>query len=145
MNDVTSTTIEKTIFIDAEPGVVWQFLTDKDKLGTWYHPAEQNLALNQPYRLYKKDGDGKPLIWGEVREMRAPERLVTTFCIEPFGESETLLTWTLHPVADGTRLTLVHEGIADASGDAVMQLLLALDAGWDEHFADLRRFARQNV
>jgi uncharacterized protein YndB with AHSA1/START domain len=77
--------------------------------------------------------------------MHEPQRLVTTFCIEPFGESETLLTWTLQPVANGTRLTLVHEGIADASGDAVMQMLMALDAGWDEHFADLRRFARQNV
>jgi uncharacterized protein YndB with AHSA1/START domain len=44
MTGTESTSIEKTIFIDAEPGIVWEFLTDKDKLGTWYHPAEQNLA-----------------------------------------------------------------------------------------------------
>jgi len=138
---MTELTIHKCIFIGAPKETVWQYLTDKDKLATWFHPAEQNLQQGEGYQLMKA-GEGnavKAIIWGRVLEMVENEKLVTTFVIEPFGGIETTVHWQLESVSCGTRLTLIHEGVEAAAGAAATALLLALDAGWDEHFADLRK------
>lgn len=138
-----ATTILKTVFFEASPETVWAFLTDKDKLGAWYHPAEADLAEGEDYHLYRIVDDGARVrqVWGRVIEMAAPDRLVTTFCIAPFDGRETTVTWMLEAVAGGTRLSLRHEGIMEAAGAAVLPLLMALDRGWDEHLGDLRTAA----
>ncbi len=135
-----TTTITKSVFFNASRETVWSYLTDKDKLGEWYHPAVANLTAGSPYKLYEKgsDPEGPAMIWGDVKDMQSPSKLVTTFCIPPFGDVETIVTWTLEEAAGGTRLTVTHEGVAEAMGDAAMGLLQALDKGWDEHFQQLR-------
>lgn len=137
---MSATTITKSIFFNAPRESVWAFLTDKDKLGEWYHPAEANLVAGQEYCLYRIDENDKkiPQITGRVLEMTAPSKLVTTFVIGPFNGDETTVTWELEEAAGGTRLLLTHEGIAEATGEAAMHLLTALDSGWDKHLADLR-------
>jgi len=70
--------------------------------------------------------------------MKPPSKLVTTFVIDPFQGNETTVTWELHKAAGGTRLSLSHEGIAEATGEAALHLLTALDNGWDKHLDDLR-------
>ena len=42
---MTETTITKTIYIAASRETVWAYLTDKDKLGEWFHPAGDDLAV----------------------------------------------------------------------------------------------------
>lgn len=135
-----ATTITKSAFFDASRDTVWSFLTDKDKLGEWYHPAEANLAAGEDYSLYRIDENDQKVaqITGRVLEMNAPSKLVTTFVIGPFQGNETTVTWILDEAAGGTRLSLTHEGIAEATGEAAMQLLMALDNGWDKHLSDLR-------
>ena len=140
---MNSGTIIKTVFFNAPRETVWSFLTDKDKLGEWYHPAEQDLAEGEDYALSRVDENDRKIrqIWGEVLEMDFPFKLVTTFCVDPFGGNETTVTWVLEEAAGGTRLHLTHEGIVEATGDAAMHLLKALDAGWDEHLGELRKKA----
>lgn len=135
-----ATTISKTVFFNASRETVWSFLTDKDRLGEWYHPAENNLEAGKDYALYKLADDGAKVrqIRGRVIELDPPFKLVTTFVIAPFGDNETTVTWILEEAAGGTRLSLTHEGIAEATGPAAIQLLMALDRGWDEHLGDLR-------
>lgn len=135
-----ATIITKTAFFNASRETVWSFLTDKDKIGTWLHLSDADLAIGEKYSLYRIDEHGSkvPVIYGEVLEMDAPNRLVTTFCIGPFGETTTTVTWVLEEAAGGTRLHLTHEGVASAAGQATGRILLSLDAGWDEHFARLR-------
>ncbi len=137
---MTTTTISKTIFVNAARETVWSFLTDKDKLGEWYHPAEADLAENADYVLFARNDDGtkKRQVWGRVVEMDQPSRLVTTFIIEPFNGAETIVTWALENAAGGTRLSLTHEGIAEAADKSAIQFLTALDAGWDNHLGRLR-------
>jgi len=138
---MSTTTINKTIFLAASRETVWQFLTDKDKLGQWFHPAAQNLIEGQPYELLSdlNDADSK-ICWGEVLTAKQPSELIYTFTVKPLGGNMTTVKWTLEEAAGGTRVTLVHEGISEAAGDAVLGLLTALDKGWDEHFMKLRSF-----
>ena len=135
---MSTSAIVKTIFLAAPPQAVWDYLTDKDKLGTWYHPAKDTLAPDADYTLIKK-GESAAVIWGKVLAFDPPRKLVTTFCIPPFGEKETTVTWDLNAVTGGTRLTVTHEGVAEAAGDAAFPMLSALDVGWDEHLGDLRK------
>ena len=41
---MSTSTINKSIFLAASREVVWDYLTDKDKLGEWFHPAAANLT-----------------------------------------------------------------------------------------------------
>lgn len=135
----SATTITKTVFLAAPRTTVWTFLTDKDRLGTWFYPATADLALGQDYVLMQTPADGKPVrqCWGRVLELEPPSTLKYTFTIKPLNGVMTTVSWRLEEVLGGTQLTLVHEGIGEM-GDAALGLLTALDAGWDRHLGNLR-------
>jgi uncharacterized protein YndB with AHSA1/START domain len=137
---MSDTTITKTIFLNADAETVWAFLTDKDKLAEWFHPADSDLEQGSDYALIGQADDGTSVkkCWGSVVESKRPEKLVYTFTIEPFGGAMTTVTWRLVEASGSTRLTLEHEGISEAAGDAALPLLMALDAGWDAHLGRLR-------
>jgi len=137
---MSDTTITKTIFLNADAGTVWAYLTNKDKLAEWFHAAESDLSQGSDYALMGQADDGSTVrkCWGTVLELKRPERLVYTFTIDPLGGTMTTVTWLLEEAYGGTRLTLRHEGIGAAAGDAALPLLMALDAGWDAHLGRLR-------
>lgn len=137
---MSDSTIVKTIFLKADAETVWGFLTDKDKLGEWFHHADSDLAEGSDYVLKDRADDGSELrkCWGTVIESKRAEKLTYTFTIEPLGGAMTTVTWLLQEVYGGTRLTLHHEGIGAAAGDTALPLIMALDAGWDTHLARLR-------
>ena len=132
---MTQTIIRKTIFLKAEPAQVWLYLTDPDKLGLWFHQPKVPLAQGQPLEMHGTES-GDLLIWGEVREARAPEYLEYTFTVKPMGDAVSLVKWTLRPVPGGTELSLEHSGLPQ--GEAAFGLTLALDKGWDDHIARMR-------
>jgi len=136
---MSETTISKSIFLAAPRETVWAYLTDKDKLGEWFHPADANLEEGKPYALLEDASDSSSKIcWGEVLSARKPAFLSYTFTIKPLGGAMTTVDWTLEEAAGGTRVTLEHKGVGEAAGEAALGLLMALDKGWDEHFAKLR-------
>lgn len=136
---MNSTTINKSLFLNAPRETVWAYLTDKGKLGDWFHAADADLTEGKPYALLgdASDGDSK-LCWGDVLSAKKPSLLSYTFTIKPMGGAITNVNWTLEDAAGGTRISLTHEGIGEAGGDAALGLLMALDAGWDKHFTKLR-------
>jgi len=135
--------IEKSVFLKAPRQRVWEFLTDKDCLGRWFHPADRTLDTAGPYAFMKSvDEPDTKLCWGEVVEAVAPQRLVYTFTHKWLSEHPTRVTWTLETVASGTLLKLVHDGFEAAPVD-VFEALCDHDAGWDEHFVKLRERAAE--
>lgn len=137
---MTATTISKSIFISASRETVWEYLTDKNKLGQWFHPAAANLTEGEPFVLLKEaENLEEKVCWGDVLSAIKPSSLSYTFTIGgPMGDGMSTVTWTLEETMGGTKVTLVHEGVAEAAGDAAMGLIMALDKGWDEHFNKLR-------
>lgn len=132
--------MRKSVFVAAPPATVWRFLIDADKLSKWYNLVDNDLKLGEEYRLYKLDeaGEKATLVTGRVLEMDEPHKLVTTFIVGPFEGRETTVTWHLEDEANGTRLTLEHEGIEAAAGDAAVPLLEALSKGWDGHLGQMQ-------
>ncbi|MEP0233342.1 SRPBCC domain-containing protein [Roseibium sp.] len=134
---MTGTTIVKTVFFAAPPETVWAFLTQKSKLEKWFHPASSDLVQGEDYALLDRD-NGEKLCWGTVLEMDPVSRLVWSFTVKPLNGAMTKVIWELEETAGGTRLSLSHEGVEVAAGEAALSLLTALDRGWDEHFGKLR-------
>lgn len=136
------TTIQKSIFIKASRETVWSYITEASKLGEWFHPASADLELDKPYALLGNANDPESKIaWGEVLTFDKHTKLVYTFSLKPMGDGVTTVSWLLEEAAGGTRLTIVHEGIEDATKDSDFGFLFALDAGWDKHFEKLRSVA----
>ena len=139
---MSATTITKTVFLNAPRDVVWAFLTEKDKLARWFHPAQDDLKEGEDFTLLDQHGEMQKICWGKVLEMRPHESLVYTFTVKPLNGAMTTVRWSLENAAGGTRLSLTHEGIEEAAGQAAFQMLSALDAGWDAHFGRLREEAK---
>ena len=137
---MSSAIITKTIFLAASPDVVWPYLTSSEKLAKWFHPAEADLKLGEDYALMNQaeDGSREKICWGTVLEMDPPSILVYSFAIGPLSLGTTTVSWQLEAVHGGTMLSLKHEGIGEAAGEAALNILMALDNGWDKHFAGLR-------
>lgn len=133
-----TTSIVKTAFFAADKETVWDFLTDKDKLGEWFYQGDKNLTDGAPFTLYGKDDDGnkKKMVWGEVKKWNPFSELVHSFYIAPLEGSNSELKWTLEDVGNGTKLTLEHSGMS-VEGEA-FNLIMHLDTGWDKHLGALR-------
>lgn len=94
---------------------VWEEIT---RLGSvndilFHTILESDLTPEAKLRYWSPD---KKNIWivGTVKEITPPSRFVHTYRFTDItDESETLVTWELSEVADGTRVTLTHTGFSD--------------------------------
>ncbi|HCP81650.1 MAG TPA: SRPBCC domain-containing protein [Octadecabacter sp.] len=129
-------TLNKTIYLKASKADVWAFLTDPEKLAMWFHKPKVALAQGDAYAMYGTTS-GDKLMWGDVVVANPYDYLEYTFTIAPMGDATSTVKWTLEDVAGGTRLSLVHEGLP--ASEEAFGLTLALDKGWEGHFADLRK------
>lgn len=97
-------TIEVDEFLPHPPAVVWNALTDSQRLEQWLGP---NTLIAQVGHEFTFDM-GR---WGTthcvVLEVREPELLRYTW---RNGVLDTEVVWRLHPEGHGTRLLLEHRG-----------------------------------
>ena len=136
---MTNDTITKTVFFTAKRDVVWSFLTDKDKLATWFHGPGADLADGEDYTVVKavEDGTMQKIMWGTVLVFEPVSLLKYTFFIAPSKDITSTVTWTLKEIEGGTKLTMHHEGLG-ALEEGALELLTHLDIGWDRHLGQLR-------
>ena len=129
------TTIRKSIYLKSGKPDVWAFLTQADKVKTWFHRYDTDLAQGRDYRIFGQDS-GKELGHGTVLRADPHDLLEYTFSIGPMQGASSTVKWTLQDVPGGTRLTLEHSGLGDSA--EAFGLVLALDKGWDDHLTRLR-------
>lgn len=132
---MTNTVIEKSIFLRATPDEVWAFLTEPEKLKTWFHAPKAPLTAGGAFEMFGTTS-GEKLIWGKVLTAQPPDLLEYTFTVGPMGDAVSTVRWTLLAVPGGTQLKLHHAGLPQ--GEAAFGLMLALDDGWDKHLGQMR-------
>lgn len=121
MNDMTTTT-PQTILVDYDfphpPEKVWRVLTESDLIGRWLMPNDFVAKVGHrftfrtdPMPNYNFDG----IIRCEVLEVDPPRRLRYSW---RGGNLDTVVTWTLTPVATGTLLKLEHAGFGPGNAHA---------------------------
>lgn len=96
------------------PAAVWRALVDPERIARWLMPNDFRLEIGHRFTFR-----GRPIpavrfegvVHCEVLDFE-PERLLRYSWCDPGHENglDSIVTWRLDPVGDGTRLTLEHEG-----------------------------------
>lgn len=108
---------------------VWRALTDRDALAMWLMPNdfEPRVGHRFTFRVGPQEG-WSGVVECEVVALDAPSRVAYTWR-SGADLPQTLVTFTLTPLPDGTRLRLVHSGFA-AGGERGFTLRDLLSSGW---------------
>ncbi len=109
--------IQLEIETSASADEAWAALTEPDRVAEWFTDASPLGDVGTAYRLDFGDGS---IVEGVVTELEPGRRFAHTWWwadAEP-GQ-RTVVTWSVEPLADGgARVTLVHDGWAEAGLDA---------------------------
>lgn len=114
--------IEQTYTIAATPAKVWRALTDPKVIEEWSGAdAEFVPEVGTEYALW----DGS--ICGEIVEVVPRKKLVQTWQPDNWTIEDSVVTFTLTPVAEGTRVDLLHENVEDFDFEGTTE-------GWDAYY-----------
>lgn len=107
------------------PERIWRALTDPKALAEWLMENDFEPRVGHHFRFRAQPQPGwDGIVHCEVLEVDPPRRLRYTWA---GGGNETVVTLTLAPVAEGTRLRLEHSGFQGLKG-TLTKFILA--RGW---------------
>jgi len=98
-----------TIDLRHAPEKVWRALTDPVLLAQWLLPVvDLTLKPGAPFRYQGQPHPGwDGIVNCRILAIDAPRMLSYAWVV---GEMDTVVTFTIEPIASGTRLVLVHSG-----------------------------------
>ncbi|GAA1860797.1 TIGR03086 family metal-binding protein [Paeniglutamicibacter psychrophenolicus] len=133
--------IEKSVFLPIDPEAAFELVTRPERLRRWQTvAARMDLRAGGEYRWTITPGHSAA---GTIKEVEPGKRLVFDWGWEGSESATSTVTITLEPVDGGTRLTLLHEGLApeEVAGhtegwnhflDRLVRLATEGDAGADD-------------
>jgi uncharacterized protein YndB with AHSA1/START domain len=134
-NDLEPLIKQVTVSLDAARA----FRLFTDGVAGWWplvsHSVEGEHAATcrfEPYvggRFYETARAGTEHTWGTILAWEPPHRIVLTWHPGRDGSTAQEVEVTFHPVADGTRVRLVHRGWQALEADAP-RVRANYDAGW---------------
>jgi uncharacterized protein YndB with AHSA1/START domain len=130
--------IERTLELAHPPEKVWAAITTAEGLGTWFgNKATIDLRPGGSAQLTWDDGGT-----ANLRVERVEEPTVFAFTWHIYGLPEddprrTYVEFTLEPVGEVTRLTVVESGFAQLSDDAYRAAFDGNTDGWARELGEL--------
>jgi uncharacterized protein YndB with AHSA1/START domain len=137
--------IRREITFQSNRERVWSAITNPARLEQWFGTRAEfkRLAVGEPIIF----GWESEVYQGVIAEVDPPRQFayrwdsLTANIDAPFNESlSTLVTFTLHEVADGTRLTLVESGFAALPDPSRSKAFQDNDSGWNAELEDLQAY-----
>jgi uncharacterized protein YndB with AHSA1/START domain len=105
---------------------VWSALTDPRAIAEWLMPNDFQPRLGHRFQFRVANAKGwSGVVDCEMTELDAPRRLSYTWKSDKI---DTRVTWTLEPLASGTRLVLEHDGFRGVGGYILRKFILG--PGW---------------
>ncbi|MFG2907808.1 MULTISPECIES: SRPBCC domain-containing protein [unclassified Kitasatospora] len=124
-------------YLRATPERVWHALTNADESGLyWGHRNVSTWLLGAPWEHQRTDGSGIADVTGTVEAVDRPHRLVTTWAgpQEDRAGWPSRVTFEIQGWQDLTRLTVIHENLADEAARA------DAEQGWSAVLANLKTY-----
>lgn len=116
------------------PEKVWRAISEKELVAKWLMPSDMEPVAGREFQFRTKPAHGwNGIVDCRVLEADPPRRLSYSWKSENL---DTVVTWTLTPVAGGTKLTLEHRGFTGIKG---LLLSFALGSGWKKHLTKTMR------
>ncbi|MDQ2584898.1 SRPBCC domain-containing protein [Saccharothrix yanglingensis] len=130
--------IERSIEVAHPPAKVWDALTTAEGLGSWFgDDAAVDLRPGGAVRLGWTNGDSVEL---RVEHVEEPSVFAFTWRVHGLPEDDprrTYVEFTLEPVDDGTRVTVVETGFGQLPEDAHRTAHDGNTQGWEEKLGEL--------
>jgi len=105
---------------------VWRAITDRKAIEQWLMPSDFEPRVGHKFQFTAKPQPGwDGHTYCEVLECEPPRRLAYTW---KGGPIDTVLTFDLKPVPEGTRLQLAHTGF---TGEQAVMVAEILSKGWN--------------
>jgi uncharacterized protein YndB with AHSA1/START domain len=115
-NEKTQTIIQQYELAHA-PSKVWRALTEPALLEKWLMQTDMQPTMGHAFTFRMEPSqwwDG--IVHCEMLEIDPPRRLSYTWRSGPENTPlDTIVTWTLQPTDNGTRLTLEHSGFVPSN------------------------------
>lgn len=127
--------IERELRIEAEPGTVFDFFVDPEKMCRWMGTRAE--LDPRPGGGFRVDIDGSHVAVGEYLEVSRPDRVVYTWGWEggePIAPGGSTVEVDLTPDGDGTLVRFVHRGLDEQTGPMHAE-------GWDHYLPRLEAVA----
>lgn len=108
---------------------VWAALTDPQELGSWYmRPEGFKAVVGTRFQLHSKpNAFYNGIAYCEVLSVEAPTRIRWSQSDKESGPPTFTLTWTLTAEGDGTRLSLLQDGLSGLRGQMIK---VFMSKGW---------------
>jgi uncharacterized protein YndB with AHSA1/START domain len=130
--------IERSINVAHPPTTVWQALTTAEGLGTWFgQKATVDLRVGG---LAQLTFDGHDTVDLRIERLEPPHVFGYTWGISGLPADDprrTYVEFTLEPVGDGTRLTVVESGFAQVPDDVYSGAYGGNVEGWQHELDEL--------
>jgi uncharacterized protein YndB with AHSA1/START domain len=124
-------------------GIVWQALTSAELIGRWLMPNDFAPEVGRRFTFRTRPmGDWDGVVHCEVLELVPQRKLVYSWKggsrdNATYGSVlDTVVTWTLTPVAGGTHLRMVHAGFRSPDNDFAFD---AMSPGWSRILQSIPR------
>lgn len=128
----------QTVVIAASVEEVWSEVTKLGQVNRALMDSVFDTTLEPGAPVLYRTEDGKRVfIVGRIIEVEAPRRLVMRWQLTMRKDPPSLVTWTLDPEADGTRVTVTHNDFAEGTK------LTGYDKTWAAMLANLKRVVEQ--
>jgi uncharacterized protein YndB with AHSA1/START domain len=150
---VTSNQIERETVIAAPVERVWELLTQPEHLGRWFGDAGAEIDL-RPGGALILNWEDYGTVRGRVVDVEPQRRFSYRWAVlrdpdgtEPVDGNSTLVEFTLHAEADGTRLRVVETGFDSLDVERAKQDERLEDnrKGWARELDELRDYAERVV
>ena len=108
------------------PEQVWKALTDPQALAGWLMPNTFEPRLGHKFQFHSRSAAFTGVIECEVLDINPPKYLAYSW---RGGNQNTVVSFTLQPTAEGTRVVLEHKGFVFTEGTMAQNLL---SSGWEK-------------
>lgn len=100
----------------ADAGAAWRYVSEPELIERWFAATSPAEGVGAPYRIDFGDGT---VVAGVVRALEPGRHLAYSWAWEGAEPpQETLVGWTVEALpGGGSRVTLVHDGWAEAGAD----------------------------
>ncbi|MEU8221308.1 SRPBCC domain-containing protein [Kribbella sp. NPDC048915] len=117
-------TVEREVYVDARPEVIWTAVTQPETFARWYAFGGAELDLRPGGRVVLRwDEHGE--FRGFVEKLEPGRRFAYRYAVDPGVDptpaNSNLVEFTLTPEGEGTRLLVVESGFENADDEDVAQ------------------------
>lgn len=117
---------------------VWNAITNPEALAKWFVPGKFEAVEGSEYSLANESAKVK----GKILKVTKPVLLIYTW-IAGDTEVETVVQWKLEKTDDGTKLTIIHEGMEKLE-KSYPSLIEKFGQGWTYVVGAIETYLNEN-